>query len=130
MINTDIFKYTGKPPKILDTDFGDVKLIRKRHAGSNVPHKWKYHSPTGFEWGYGGSGPSDLALNILGIFLDPYWAYKWHQEFKRWFIEGIPHEGGTIPKVQIIAWIEKKINEEEIHDITEYEKRTAKKKWW
>jgi hypothetical protein len=24
-----------------------------------------YHSPTGFEWGYAGSGPADLALNIL-----------------------------------------------------------------
>lgn len=23
------------------------------------------HSPTGFEWGYGGSGPADLALSIL-----------------------------------------------------------------
>lgn len=23
------------------------------------------HSPDGFEWGYGGSGPSDLALSIL-----------------------------------------------------------------
>lgn len=24
-----------------------------------------HHSPSGFEWGYGGSGPSDLALSIL-----------------------------------------------------------------
>src|SRR5512135_81505 len=23
------------------------------------------HSPTGFSWGYGGSGPADLALSIL-----------------------------------------------------------------
>lgn len=27
----------------------------------HIPH----HSPTGFEWGYGGSGPADLALAIL-----------------------------------------------------------------
>ena len=26
---------------------------------------WVWHSPIGFEWGYGGSGPADLALNIL-----------------------------------------------------------------
>jgi len=24
-----------------------------------------YHSPTGFEWGYGGSGPADLARSIM-----------------------------------------------------------------
>ncbi len=28
-------------------------------------HRIVYHSPSGFEWGYAGSGPSDLALNIL-----------------------------------------------------------------
>ena len=27
------------------------------------------HSPTGFSWGYGGSGPSQLALAILLLFL-------------------------------------------------------------
>ncbi|HEY8416324.1 MAG TPA: DUF6166 domain-containing protein [Thermaerobacter sp.] len=27
------------------------------------------HSPTGFEWGYGGSGPADLALSILTDYL-------------------------------------------------------------
>ena len=29
-----------------------------------------FHSPTGFSWGYGGSGPADLALSILGDHLD------------------------------------------------------------
>jgi Family of unknown function (DUF6166) len=28
------------------------------------------HSPTGFEWGYGGSGPAQLALAILADHLD------------------------------------------------------------
>jgi len=26
-----------------------------------------HDSPTGFEWGYGGSGPADLALSILSF---------------------------------------------------------------
>ena len=30
-----------------------------------IRQAWVWHSPTGFEWGYGGSGPADLALNIL-----------------------------------------------------------------
>ena len=32
---------------------------------TNVPHYVIHHSPTGYEWGYGGSGPADLALNIV-----------------------------------------------------------------
>ena len=47
------------------------------------------HSPTGFEWGYGGSGPAQLALAILADHfgdvpegderaLDLYEEFKWH----------------------------------------------------
>lgn len=32
---------------------------------TNVPHICIDHSPTGYEWGYAGSGPADLALNIV-----------------------------------------------------------------
>lgn len=42
------------------------------------------HSPTGFCWGYGGSGPADLALSILADYLGDvklaercYQAFKW-----------------------------------------------------
>lgn len=38
----------GKVTKLLDTGYEYVK-----------------HSPTGFEWGYGGSGPAQLAFAIL-----------------------------------------------------------------
>jgi hypothetical protein len=31
---------------------------------TNVPHRFVHHSPSGFEYGYGGSGPADLALNL------------------------------------------------------------------
>lgn len=32
---------------------------------TNVPHRVERGSPDGFEFGYGGSGPSDLALNAV-----------------------------------------------------------------
>jgi hypothetical protein len=38
----------------------------------NIPQAVVSHSPSGFEWGYGGSGPSDFALNILHLFLPPH----------------------------------------------------------
>ena len=47
--------------------------------------------PTGFEYGYGGSGPADLARSILVDFLElrhaPDELPVCHQQFKRAFIE-------------------------------------------
>jgi hypothetical protein len=41
------------------------------------------HSPTGFAWGYGGSGPAQLSLAILADFLgDDERALRLHQRFK------------------------------------------------
>lgn len=36
-----------------------------RRCLTNVPHHVVHHSPSGFEFGYGGSGPADLAPNLL-----------------------------------------------------------------
>jgi hypothetical protein len=41
------------------------------------------HSPTGFEWGYGGSGPAQLALAMLAdVIGDDEVALRLHQKFK------------------------------------------------
>lgn len=47
-------------------------------------HDLRNHSPTGFSWGYGGSGPAQFALALLAdalgddiIALDRYQAFKW-----------------------------------------------------
>jgi hypothetical protein len=66
------------------------------------------HSPTGFEVGYSGNGPADLALSILADWLDASRAperYRWpegreawvwdlHQEFKRRWLAGLQVEPG------------------------------------
>jgi hypothetical protein len=70
-----------------------------------VAHRFVVHSPTGFEWGYGGSGPGDLALNILAEFLAPPDAWVLHQAFKWAFIAHVPREGGTLPAQAIGAWV-------------------------
>jgi len=42
------------------------------------------HSPAGFEWGYGGSGPAQLALAILLDYTDDVDVARAHyQQFKR-----------------------------------------------
>ena len=40
------------------------------------------HSPDGFNWGYGGSGPAQLALAILLELTDKDTALKNYQSFK------------------------------------------------
>ncbi|MGC9084405.1 MAG: DUF6166 domain-containing protein, partial [Anaerolineae bacterium] len=54
--------------------------------GRPLQHIVRY-SPTGFEWGYGGSGPADLALSILRDYLGDHpeaeeIADRLYQEFK------------------------------------------------
>jgi len=90
---------------------------------TNVPASVIHHSPTGFSWGYEGSGPADLALNILEFavkYLNAEgdgWpvsvhsgkcsakAWRYHQEFKRQYIAAVPEIGGVIPWIEIKNWL-------------------------
>jgi len=45
------------------------------------------HSPDGFSWGYGGSGPAQLALAVLLELYDRDFALAHHQGFKFMYIE-------------------------------------------
>jgi hypothetical protein len=88
-------------------DGGDIILCRENgYAAANVPHAIVLHSPTGFEWGYGGSGPADLALNILyAVTGNKELALRHYQEFKWTFIAAMPEEGGTIRRDDILSWL-------------------------
>src|SRR5262245_28903746 len=59
--------------------------------------KIENRSPTGFEFGYGGSGPSQLALAILLDFKGKAPAPPLYQAFKWKFIAPLKHPGGIIP---------------------------------
>lgn len=89
---------------------------------TNVPHLVVHHSPNGFEFGYAGSGPADLALNVCQAYLNSIgyqgeksecfdgncWSLAWvlHQEFKRAFIADAPREGIVIPMEEIKRWFD------------------------
>lgn len=60
--------------------------------GETLPscYSLRRHSPSGFEWGYEGSGPAQLALAILvELTGDPEFALDWYQDFKRAFVAGL-----------------------------------------
>lgn len=121
------------------TDFTDGYIGQPMHEGivlerdeagrvfTNVPHFAVDHSPSGYEFGYAGSGPADLALNIcealvrdLGIggrrirvydgevFAE---AQRIHQDFKFRYIAGVAREGATIDYNEAASWVQARITE-------------------
>jgi Family of unknown function (DUF6166) len=93
--------------------------VREREREYELPH-FPFHSPSGFEWGYQGSGPAELARCILldfygvtpekrGSYFDPTPGELpvSYQEFKRDFIARLPqHNGFEITAEQIADWAE------------------------
>lgn len=64
------------------------------------------HSPTGFEWGYSGSGPAQLALAILMDALGKDQmerAVTLHQGFKSLVVSPLPHSEWTLTRKQVLA---------------------------
>jgi hypothetical protein len=60
------------------------------------------HSPTGFEWGYGGSGPAQLALAILADHLqDDEIAVNLHQNFKFAVVAKLGHQAWSLTTAQV-----------------------------
>ena len=109
-----------------------VMAIVKRDDGTfySLPHI-PVHSPDGFEMGYSGSGPADLALAILAdhlkaskkkehyttakIYTRPLERRVWrlHQDFKVKFVAK-RKDTLDLSSEQIQAWID-------LHDVREYD---------
>ena len=65
------------------------------------------HSPTGFEWGYGGSGPAQLALALLADCLgDDNEAVSLHGDFKSAMVAKLPRRAWTLTSQQIQEAVE------------------------
>jgi hypothetical protein len=77
--------------------------VEEPEKGIGPLHHVSFHSPDGFEWGYGGSGPADLALSILADFYGEKptkrqlmdgsaRCSRHHQEFKWKMIASAPRD--------------------------------------
>lgn len=65
------------------------------------------HSPDGFQWGYGGSGPAQLALALLlDVTGDSELSVRLHQAFKREFVASWG-EKWEITNEEIESWVKK-----------------------
>lgn len=91
---------------IRDADGARV-LVKDTETGAVKPLEHVVrHSPTGMEWGYGGSGPSDLALSILADALGSveaanplYGTFKWR------FIVSLDHNRWELPQPFVLKWV-------------------------
>jgi hypothetical protein len=84
------------------------------HVFDPAPSQALYnHSPDGFEWGYSGSGPAQLALAIImDATGNKVTALKYHQEFKEKFVSTWRNDYFHINASQVRAWIQLKQNYE------------------
>ena len=63
------------------------------------------HSPTGFEWGYGGSGTAQLALAILADATgDDVCAVAKRQYFKSSVIAGLDRDQWHLAEAEVLEW--------------------------
>ncbi len=115
---------------------GDADI--ERIVFTNVPHLVVHHSPDGFEFGYGGSGAADLALNVCQLYLnitgyegrktkcyDGFcWTLAWmlHQDFKREFIANANwRKGAVISFERMEQWFSQSITNELLSDCASVE---------
>jgi len=95
---------------------GQLTLAMHTCSGikTNVKRIVTRHSPSGFNFGYGGSGPADLALNICYMFCkNKQDAEKIYQNFKWKFIAVDAKEELVIKKNDIVTFL----NESGINNI-------------
>jgi hypothetical protein len=75
---------------------GPGEVVRIEPDGTETPldprHDLACHSPDGFQWGYGGSGPAQLALALVADATgDDKLALRTYQRFKFEIVTGLPN---------------------------------------
>jgi hypothetical protein len=94
---------------------GDVAVrvwsVRDPQAMGQLPVRLDLynHSPNGFEWGYHGSGPAQLALAILAHHtMDDDKAVRLHQYFKDDIVARFDRDEWEISSGDIDRWLTQK----------------------
>ncbi len=97
MASVGLIANTG--PVIVVSDGEEPRPLAPRHDLRNA-------SPTGFAWGYGGSGPCQLAIALLAHALaDDERAIQLHQQFKWQVVAGLKGGDWELTREQILDWV-------------------------
>lgn len=91
--------------KTLSITGRDIGNVQTRELQIGESFRIAKHSPTGFNWGYPGSGPAQLALAILlDVTGDKKLAQGLYQEFKRDIIAAFG-DHLCLTEMEVKAWI-------------------------
>jgi hypothetical protein len=85
-------------------DTGNVVSVERDGRLRPLIHRMQ-HSPTGLEWGYGGSGPADLARSILWDHLNYEPEGGLYQDFKWAFVARWQGNTWELTSQEIDAWL-------------------------
>ncbi len=99
---------------------GDETIMVQDNADEYLLEHIERHSPDGFQWGYGGSGPADTALSILTDCLGMKQANQLYQLFK-WEFVACWGDEWSISEEKIREWAER---EKETRISLEQERRS------
>lgn len=105
--------YRGAPPDI---------VIKSNGAPLDPRLDLANKSPTGFSWGYLGSGPAQLALAILADYADDETALRYYQRFKELVICSLPQRGAwtlTAAHIETALCLLKERDNKDVSTITE-----------
>lgn len=140
-VESDIAKRAEFADQLDDSiPFRKALVMKREKVGgviTNVPHLVVHHSTTGYEFGYGGSGPADLALNVCQLYLNIIgyegrkskcydgfcWTLAWmlHQDFKDAFIANVSRSGAVVPFGKMEAWFNERMNTRLLMECAEHE---------
>lgn len=96
-------KYSGRR----ESEVGGQPVFVEDETGRHPldpRHDLRNHSPDGFQWGYGGSGPAQLALAILAREFNDEVAMTHYQDFKSEYVANWDDEW-SIDSKQLEAWM-------------------------
>lgn len=97
--------------KKLSHHYSEFKFINSKPLKHHI-----LHSPTGFEWGYAGSGPADLAYSILWDFLGCEPEQITCMKFKDRFVNNWERERWQISEDDITGWYVRELFYKRIKD--------------
>ncbi len=110
-------RYVGRRTKqgvtvTRESDDGTSELLPLRLDLANK-------SPTGFEWGYNGSGPAQLALAILSDVVGDARAIPNFQQFKFAVIQKLSQMGWILTQDEVTDWFDREAKTEDADEFAE-----------
>lgn len=104
------YRLNGLPcvDRVMIDGTSEARVVKTEPFEATDSLKVRNHSPDGFEWGYGGSGPSQLALALLLDATENQGdiAARYYMRYKDAHVRAWPHAGFVVTQDALLTWLE------------------------